>query len=56
MATRNDIFKNVQIGETFYWGGNTGVKLTERTAEIYMPLYQETETYFMSDYDNVTVG
>lgn len=56
MATRNDTFKNVKIGEKFYWGGNTCLKLSDRKAEVFMPLYDTTQDYFMCDNDFVTVG
>lgn len=56
MATRNDIFKNVQIGETFYWGGNTCVKLTQATAEVHCDFYNVTEVYELDDDLAITVG
>jgi hypothetical protein len=56
MATRNDIFKNVKIGETFYWGGNESVKLTEETASVYSTFYGTREVYYLEENDSVTVG
>lgn len=56
MATRNDIFMNVQIGETFYWGGNTCVKLTEEKAEVHAHFYNVTEDYYLEENEPVTVG
>lgn len=55
MATRNDIFANVQIGEVFYVGGNTCQKKTTRTADVCIGKDNERRFWFRQS-DNVTVG
>jgi hypothetical protein len=56
MTTRNDVFENVKIGETFYWGGNTAVKLNDYEADVYVAGEDGDEVYLMYPDDAVTVG
>jgi hypothetical protein len=56
MTTRNDVFENVKIGETFYWGGNTAVKLNDYEADVYVSVNDRNEVYLMYPDDAVTVG
>ena len=52
MTTRNDVFKNVKVGETFYVGGNVCVKRSTKTADVEVA---GTWFYFRQNHP-VTVG
>ena len=55
MTTRNDIFKNVKIGEIFYWGGHVCWKRSTRTAHVDVGESHEDWFYFRQN-EPVTVG
>lgn len=54
MTTRNDVFENVKIGETFYCGGNTCRKRSTRTADV--DTCGGTYWYWFTKDTPVTVG
>lgn len=54
--TRNDVFVNVKIGETFYWGGHSCTKLNKHEALVYNSLDDTEKVYYVADNINVTAG